>query len=218
MPAGRSPAPARRRPRPALLSPRGRTDDIAAGARLRRVPVHRTLRAAAGRPGGERELTQHGTQQGMRRLDARRRQRLLRRPGDPRAGILRQFDQLLEEVDVEPPADARGVGAGERVARVRMGRRSRSLFPPVVFFPGCGEVIDAGIPVPERAERRLVRSLRRRRVHPRVSPRVEAPRGIPDGVHVRPRVYPRARGAPVGREPALRARARAPAPPPPRRG
>ena len=33
----------------------------------------------------------------MRRLDARRRQRLLRHPGDPRTWILRPFDQLLEE-------------------------------------------------------------------------------------------------------------------------
>ena len=52
------------------------------------------------------------------------------------------------------PADARGVGAGERVARVRMGRvrmgrvrmgrRFRSRFPPAV--PGCSrEVIDGDL-------------------------------------------------------------------------
>ena len=42
------------------------------------------------------------------------------------------------------PADARGVGAGERVARVRMGRRSRSLFPPVVFSPAAARLSTLG--------------------------------------------------------------------------
>ena len=118
VPARRPTAPSKRRAHPRLFPSAvgGRSRHVAPGARLGPAPRVPVCAIRAVRPVRvERRLTQHRVQQRVRGFDTRRDERLLRHARDPRARILRQLHELLEEVDVEPAADARGIRARERV-------------------------------------------------------------------------------------------------------
>ena len=119
VPAGRPTAPSKRMAAHPRLFPSavgGRSRHVAPGARLGPAPRVPVCAIRAVRPVRvERRLTQHRVQQRVRGFDTRRDERLLRHARDPRARILRQLHELLEEMDVEPAADARGIRARERV-------------------------------------------------------------------------------------------------------